>query len=252
MKNWLRSLFPSGTPKKESPELSTAADPGSEQRLEARRILTRASLGQRGVMVHSSQLGASWQGSFCGIEETEVLLSLELNEVRALFTPGDFCTVTFDYDEHAHVFLTTVKRSQLSEQGQLDVALYMPDAVHTAGRRNLYRVPILQDLSMEVRIDAATGFSCSARALDINVSGVRLKLETESFSRFSMGEEVQLTITLDNIRVHRVADVRHLDALSNALGLHFLTTKDTDERQNTGALVREAERSYLRRVSRIE
>ena len=252
MKRWLTRLFSSQPHRTKSLEEPKMAAPYSEERREAERLLQRASVGHRELMVNSSQLGASWSGNFRKIEESEILLTLELNDVQALFDPGDFCSVTFNYDDHAHVFLTTVKSSELAEQGQVDVALYMPDAIHTAGRRNLYRVPILKDLPLEVRIDSAAGFFCAAVAQDINTSGVRLKLVTESFTRFTIGEAVQLTMTLDDVSVHRGADIRHLDARSCALGLHFLSTEDADQRLNTGFLVREAERSYLRRVNRLE
>lgn len=253
MKSWLRGLF-SSQPTSNSVSHGMAAEtgPGSRERREAERLLQRASLGYRELMVNSSQLGASWLGTFRKIEESEVQLTLELNDVQTLFDPGDFCTVTFNYDEHAHVFLTTVKSAELGAQGQVDVVLYMPDAIHTAGRRNLYRVPILKDLPMEVRIESVAGFSCPATAQDINTSGVRLKLQAQDFTRFIIGEDVHLAMKLDDISVHREADIRHLDGRSCALGLHFLNTEDLDERQKTGLLVREAERSYLRRVNRLE
>ena len=252
MKSWLRGLFSSQPTSKASQEIPIDTAPDSQERREVERLLQRASVGHRELMVNSSQLGASWLGVFRKIEESEVQLTLELNDVQTLFGAGDFCTVTFNYDDHAHVFLTTVKRSELGQQGQLDVALFMPDAIHTAGRRNLYRVPILRDLPLAVRIESVAGFSCSASAQDINTSGVRLRLQAQDFTRFMIGEDVHLTLTLNDISVHREADVRHLDGRTCALGLHFLITEDPDEKQNTGLLVREAERSYLRRVNRLE
>ncbi len=249
---WFQNIFGSTAKSTAAAEVANVDSPASTER---RRVLNflnlMASHGQK-ALVNSSQLGASWQAAFQRSELSEVLLRLQPNEVQALLDPGDFCTVTFNHDSHAHVFLTTVKASTLGDEGQVDVTLYVPDAVHTAGRRDLYRVPILQDLPMEAKITGPTGEVCAASPRDINTSGARLKLDAVNFDQFSIGDEIQITLELQETSVTQRADVRYADSSNHALGVHFLNTEDPIIEQNTRILVREAERCYLRRVNRLE
>lgn len=252
MMGWFQKLFGATAKSTGAAEVADVDSPASTERRRVVNFLNLMASHSQKALVNSSQLGASWQAAFQRSERSEVLLKLQPNEVQALLDPGDFCTVTFNHDSHAHVFLTTVKASTLGDEGQVNVTLYVPDAIHTAGRRDLYRVPILQDLPMEAQITGPTGEVCVASPRDINTSGARLKLDAADFDRISIGDEIQVALRLDETSVTQIADVRYADSSSHALGVHFLNTEDTTIQQNTRILVREAERCYLRRVNRLE
>ena len=249
---WFQKLFGSTANSKVAAAGVEVDSPASTERRKVLRVLDlMASHGQK-ALVNSSQLGASWQAFFQRNEHSEVLLRLQPSEFQALLDPGDFCTVTFNHDSHAQVFLTTVKGSTLGDEGEVNVTLYLPDAIHAAGRRDLYRVPILQDLPMEAQVTGPNGEVCAGSPRDINTSGARLKLDAVNFDQFGIGDEIQITLKLHGTSVTQSADVRYADSSNHALGVHFLNTEDPIIQQNTRILVREAERCYLRRVNRLE
>ena len=249
---WFRRLFNLAPSVAITQESETAAPSANSERLRVMSFLRLMGAHSQKALVSSSQLGTSWQAAFLRTDRSEVLLRLQSSDFEALLDPGDFCTVTFSHEDHAHVFLTTVKASALGEDGQIEATLYLPDEIHSAGRRNLYRVPILQDLPMKAQIIGCSGDESPARPRDINTSGARLKLDAANLDQFSIGEEVQITFELRDIRVTHKADIRHVDKNSHTLGVHFLNTEDPLVTQNIRLLVREAERCYLRRVNRLE
>ncbi|MDG1065052.1 MAG: hypothetical protein P8O91_02450 [Luminiphilus sp.] len=249
---WFQRLFTSAPSVSIAQESDAAVAPANSERRKVVSFLRLMGAHGQKALVSSSQHGTSWQAAFLRTDHSEVLLRLQSSDFQALLDPGDFCTVTFSHEDQAHVFLTTVKESTLGEEGQVEATLYLPDAIHTAGRRNLYRVPILQDLPMKAQIIGCSGDECLASPRDINTSGARLKLDAADLGRFSIGEEVQITLVLQDIRVTHKADIRYVDTNSHTLGVHFLITEDPLVKQNIGLLVREAERCYLRRVNRLE
>jgi c-di-GMP-binding flagellar brake protein YcgR len=249
---WFRRLFNSAPSAPIPQEVDTAVPSANSERRRVTNFLRLMGAHAQKALVSSSQLGTSWQAAFLRTDHSEVLLRLQSSDFEALLDPGDFCTVTFSHEDQAHVFLTTVKESALGEDGQVEATLYLPDAIHSAGRRNLYRVPILQDLPMKAQIIGHSGDESLARPRDINTSGARLKLDAANLDQFSIGEEVQITLELQDIRVTHKADIRHVDKNSHTLGVHFLNTEDPLVTQNIRLLVREAERCYLRRVNRLE
>lgn len=206
--------------------------------------------GNYGAIVSNTELDASWRGQFSWTEGDTVALEVELNEVEAVLDPGAFCTVSFTYENHAQVFLTTVKHSELLEDGGLEIDLYMPDAIHTAGRRELYRIPVPLDTDLEVQVISGSGDVASALARDINTGGMRVRLDPDGMSIAGVGEKVEVRLKLGELTTQRAADVRHKNLRSNALGLHFLETGDKVEQHQMRQIVREAERQYLLRVNR--
>ena len=253
MMSWYQKLFGATTAKgTAAPEAAGVDSPARAERRKVLSLLNLMASHAQNALVNSSQHTASWQAAFQRTEHSQVLLRLQPSDFQALLDPGDFCTVTFSHDSDAYVFLTTVKESTLGDEGHVDVALYLPDVIHSAGRRNLYRVPILQDLPMEAQIMGSSGEACVARPRDLNTSGARFKLDTAEFDRFRIGDEIQVALRLDETSVTLRADVRYADKSNHALGVHFLNSEDPMIQQNTRILVREAERCYLRRVNRLE
>ena len=172
--------------------------------------------------------------------------------MEALLDPGAFCTVSFTYDKHSQVFLTTVKRSGLLEDGRLEIELFVPDAVHAAGRRELYRVPVLLDIPITAEVSNPSGDVFPARVQDINTSGIRVKIDEAHLNLVNIGEQIELTLNLGDLSTRRAADLRHKDLRNSALGLHFLETVDTLAQQQMRLIVREAERCYLLRINRMD
>lgn len=232
------------------PEVRGAGDSSEHRRVVDMLILMCE--GNYQAMVTNTELGASWVGRFARTENETVFLEVQLNEVEALLDPGAFCTVSFTYENHAQVFLTTVKQSSLMEDKGLAIELFVPDAIHAAGRRELYRVPVLIDTEMEARVTASSGAVFSARVQDINTSGVRIRPNQEAMSFVGIGEQIELLLTLGELTAHRAADVRHKDLRNSAFGLHFLETTDTVKQQQIRLIVREAERRYLLRINRLD
>ena len=227
--------------------------PGGPTSVEHGRVAEMLVLiceGNHSAIVSNTELDASWRGQFEWTEDDTVTLQVDLNEVEAVLDPGAFCTVSFTYENHAQVFLTTVKRSELLEEGGLAIEMYIPDAIHAAGRRELYRIPVPLDTDLEVQVISDSGDIASAMARDINTGGMRIKLGPEAMSIAGVGDKVDIRLKLGDLNCQRAADVRYKDSRSNALGLHFLETEDRVAQQQMRQIVREAERQYLLRVNR--
>lgn len=250
--NWFKQILSDGQVK-DSPKSAYAESQGMSS--EYRRVIEMMVLvctGNYQNMVSNTELGASWTGTFDRIEDTSIFVQVELNEVQALLDPGAFCTVSFTYDKHSQVFLTTVKRSGLLEDGRLEIELFVPDAVHAAGRRELYRVPVLLDIPITAEVSNPSGDVFPARVQDINTSGIRVKIDEAHLNLVNIGEQIELTINLGDLSTRRAADLRHKDLRNSALGLHFLETVDTVAQQQMRLIVREAERCYLLRINRMD
>lgn len=249
--NWFKKNKDSGEPGgSDSGALAGQSGPTSIERRRVTEMLVLICEGNYGAIVSNTELDASWRGQFSWAEDDTVALEVELNEVEAVLDPGAFCTVSFTYENHAQVFLTTVKHSELLEDGGLEIDLYIPDAIHAAGRRELYRIPVPLDTDMEVQVISGSGDVAPAMARDINTGGMRIKLEPDAISIADVGEKIEIRLKLGDLTCQRAADVRHKDSRSNCLGLHFLETGDRVEQQQMRQIVREAERQYLLRVNR--
>ncbi len=234
----------------DSGSLTGQFDPTSVEYRRVTEMLVLICEGNHAAIVSNTELGASWRGQFLWTEDDTVALKVELNEIEAILDQGAFCTVSFTYEKHAQVFLTTVKHSELLEDGELEIDLYIPDAIHAAGRRELYRIPVPLDTDLEVQVISDSGDVASAMARDINTGGMRIKLEPAAMSIADVGEKIEIGLKLGDLASQRAADVRHKDSRNNALGLHFLETEDRVAQHQMRQMVREAERQYLLRVNR--
>lgn len=249
--NWFKKDKDSGEPDgSDSGALAGQSGPTNVEHRRVTEMLVLICEGNHGAIVSNTELDASWRGQFEWTEDDTVALQVDLNEVEAVLDPGAFCTVSFTYENHAQVFLTTVKQSELLEEGGLAIEMYIPDAIHAAGRRELYRIPVPLDTDLEVQVISDSGDVASAMARDINTGGMRIKLEPDAMSIAGVGEKIEIRLKLGDLTTQRAADVRHKDSRSNALGVHFLETGDKVEQHQMRQIVREAERQYLLRVNR--
>ena len=248
--NWFKQILSDGQVRDGQGRADAEPRGMSSEHRRVIEMLVLVCTGNYQNMVTNTELGASWKGTFDRIEDTSIFVLVELNEVEALLDPGAFCTVSFTYDKHSQVFLTTVKHSGLLEDGRLEIELFVPDAVHAAGRRELYRVPVLLDIPITAEVSNPSGDVFPARVQDINTSGIRVKIDEAHLNLVNIGEQIELTLNLGDLTTRRAADLRHKDLRNSALGLHFLETVDTVAQQQMRFLVKEAERCYLLRINR--
>jgi len=250
VKNWFKQQFAGASRKDTRISEAEPTAPLNQERRRVFELLACVCSNQQSAIVDNTELCASWAGTFKRLEDLCVVLEVELNEVHALLDSGSFCTVSFRYNQHPHVFLTAVKGAQLVSEDCVELSLYLPDSIQATGRRDLFRVPVLRDLPFTALIYCGDN-SFGATLEDINTGGARCVVEADHFSTLKVGDEIQLSLEFGDIRVTRAADVRYTDQRSNAIGVHFLLTEDPDERRCLRLIVQEAERFYLRRVNRL-
>ncbi|MCH1425179.1 MAG: PilZ domain-containing protein [Burkholderiales bacterium] len=200
----------------------------------------------------STELSSSWQGIFKSYNVTSITIEIKLNEVRALLDTGAICSVSFNFKSQPHIFLTTVKASKLIDDDVVEVELFIPDAIENAGRRALFRVPVLQALGVAASVSIETDTCLDAEIKDINADGARVCLRPDDFAKVKIGDEAVITLSLHDVTLTRATNVRHTDTRNHAIGLHFLLTSDEREEEALRTIVREAEAFYMRRVQRLD
>jgi len=204
------------------------------------------------LLMGSTELSSSWHGVFKSYNTTSMTIEIKLNEVRALLDTGAICSVSFDYKSQPHIFLTTVKTSKLIDDDVVELELFIPDAIENAGRRALFRVPVLQGLGVTASISIKTDLCLDAEIKDINADGARVCLSPDDFAKVKIGDEAVIDLSLHDITLKRATNIRHTDTRNHAIGLHFLLSSDEREDEALRAIVREAEAFYLRRVQRLD
>lgn len=204
------------------------------------------------LLMDSTELSSSWQGIFKSYNATSITIEIKLNEVRALLDTGAICSVSFNYKSQPHIFLTTVKASKLIDDDMVELELFIPDAIESAGRRALFRVPVLQALGVAASVSIETDRCLDAEIKDINADGARVCLSPDDFAKVKIGDEAVIALSLHDVTLTCAINIRHTDARNHAIGLHFLLSSDEREEEALRTIVREAEAFYIRRVQRLD
>lgn len=238
--------------KKSRKTASNKESPKQRKKRIVNEILASTCARDIPLLMGSTELSSSWQGVFKSYNATSITIEIKLNEVRALLDTGAICSISFNYKSQPHIFLTTVKASKLIDDDMVELELFIPDAIESAGRPALFRVPVLQALGVAASVSIETDRCLDAEIKDINADGARVCLSPDDFAKVKIGDGAVITLSLHDVTLTRATNIRHTDTRNHAIGLHFLFTSDEREEEALRTIVREAEAFYMRRVQRLD
>ena len=143
---------------------------------------------------------------------------------REIFRQMSACAVSFFVGARGGVFLASVI-DYIHEPGAPYPILVLEkpkDLTVTETRKN-FRVPIVAESGLAVKIITEAGNICDAKAIDISFGGILLAISEKQNHGLKTGIEVQLRLELEGQEVYVRAEVRRAqkEAEKNTYGLFF-------------------------------
>jgi hypothetical protein len=203
------------------------------------------------LVMNNTELLSAWPGLFKTLDDTFFTIEITMNEVWAMLGPGVVCAISFEEGSRPHIFLTTVKRAKVIHRDVIEVEVFLPDSIQAAGKRALYRVPVFSNFDLIGKVALQPGKWVDSCIEDINANGARISLRTDVFDKIQVGDEIYISLSLEDLQSIRAADVRYTDARSKSIGVHFLLTANQNSENNHLKIVREAEIFYIREVQHL-
>jgi hypothetical protein len=188
-------------------------------------------------------------GSFFKLEKDHLVAKISPRANPSLFRALTPCSVSFTLGARAHVFVTTVReiRPPAAEGSRPRLVLNMPGEIAALECRHSFRVPILADSPLTIRIIDPQPQE-DARGLDISVHGLQFEVQMETARRIAVDQRITLQLEYQETLVEARAVVRR--RTRNRIGAMMVDPNNPGIPLNDATveqLVRTLEREWLRK-----
>jgi hypothetical protein len=187
-------------------------------------------------------------GSFYKLENDHLVAKISPRANPDLFRPLTPCSVSFTLGARAHVFVTTVReiRPPAAEGSRPRLALNLPGEIAALECRHSFRVPILPDSSLSIRITDPQPAE-DARGIDISVHGLQFEVPMDTARRLAVDQRISMKVTYQETAITTRALIRR--RTRNRVGVMLIDAEKPSvplHDPNVEQLVRALEREWLR------
>ncbi|MGB1699502.1 MAG: PilZ domain-containing protein [Nannocystaceae bacterium] len=235
------------------PELPDRPDPREAKYVRDKLLHSAVVIGdcvqeRVSLLVLNLESRAVSGGSFFKVARDHLVAKISPRADPSLFRPLTPCSVSFTLGARAHVFVTTVReiRPPAAEGSRPRLLLNMPGEIAALECRHSFRVPILPDSSLQIRVIEPQP-SGEARGIDISVHGLQFELEMEAARRLAVDQRINLELVYQDTTITARAIVRRRSR--NRIGVMLVDAKRPGVPLQDPAieqLVRSLEREWLR------
>jgi len=165
--------------------------------------------GAPAVVITLDERGV-YQARFVSMSKDSVTLDLLTEPAEGTFSPDSVCSVSFHLGNRAGIFLATVRElvpPRAAPQAH-SLVLNLPRLVIRGETRRTFRLPVAQDLGVNVTLVDERGGQLTPRLLDISLGGMLVEFPIGQDPEFESGTSVRAEIRHRNHNVRLQGEIR--------------------------------------------
>ncbi len=148
---------------------------------------------RQSALVVAVGMGTVHDATFEAISDEVLTLGLKDPEAQAHFQPMGLVFVMFQMSIGANAFMVHVR--DIESEGELaQLNLLPPTNALSAKGRSVFRIPLIADHGLEVRVVLEEGRAVVARGVDISVAGVQVEFDRADDPGLSVGDVVGIEL----------------------------------------------------------
>ena len=164
---------------------------------------------------------AAYSAVFSGLTDESVVFALPAEFAEAMFSQLDLCLVSFSSGGGTHAFFARVREWEHDpEPGDpMQLFLELPSEILSTNRRSLFRIPVLGDHGLEVKLTAEDERSWSVTPVDIGIGGILVSFPEGEDPELAIRTRLTVELQLADQAATLTGEIRHRRA--GRYGLFF-------------------------------
>jgi len=160
------------------------------------------------AMLLVPDLGVTFRARF-GVVGAESFLLDMLEDASRILRPASGCFVALYLEQRAYVFYTRIHQYRLEKPPRLSrIVLAIPVQLMGKEMRQWFRVPIVPESGLHVRVTTDSGETACPTPLNIGLGGLLIEFQEDDNLYLPIGSELELELEFGEDKIQCRAEVR--------------------------------------------